>query len=509
MRKIVLALALLAAMLFCVSAAAETYFIDEISASIDIPNEFVVLTEDNLSNYDQWLQARGTGMEQTLEDFRARGVKLQAWDDESNYCFELRAVQNQRIEMIYDVNEQTEEGRREYRTSHYPKNEYENYDFSSSEWKNTGENGRFLVLKYIFRDNSEILHRGLMRRTIRNGYQIDLDLRVYGRKTNDKDNSKLNKIWNTFHFTEILPLPPKAAAKIAFTSEPPVETNQRSFEIKGTAEAGVHFTAVIMRLNDPEPIVVEATAGKNRNFSLPINLPKDGVYVITLVAEFQENEVMELIYPVTFQSSLLAVNFTSEPGEVSTQDEVKFAGTAEPSSSLQVLVNNEAFVSKKVTAEGRFSVSVPTTEEGPYEVALIFSKKGLADRRFLFSFTRKWTDGDMMEYLQKQSISPTYAQLVSGMKNYEGRIMAFRSYILDISPSGDEYVIRMAMNRKNGNYSNIFLVTTDQEVSFGVGERVMMYGTCEGMSLSTGTADDDAQEESYPCFALLLFASLE
>jgi len=95
------------------------------------------------------------------------------------------------------------------------------------------------------------------------------------------------------------------------------------------------------------------------------------------------------------------------------------------------------------------------------------------------------------------------------MKNYEGRIMAFRSYILDISPSGDEYVIRMAMNRKNGNYSNIFLVTTDQEVSFGVGERVMMYGTCEGMSLSTGTADDDAQEESYPCFALLLFASLE
>ena len=37
----------------------------------------------------------------------------------------------------------------------------------------------------------------------------------------------------------------------------------------------------------------------------------------------------------------------------------------------------------------------------------------------------------------------------------------------------------------------------------------MMYGTCEGMSLSTGTAEDDEDEESYPCFALLLLASLE
>ena len=509
MRKILFVLTLILAVCFCAAATAETYIIDEIKASLDIPSEYVVLTESNLSNYDQWLRARGSSMEETLADFRARGVKLQAWADENTRCFEVRAIKNQRIDMIYDVNEQSEAVRRDYRTSHYPNNEYEGYDFASSEWKNTGENGRFLILKYVMRDSSEILYRGLMRRTIRNGYQIDLDMQVYGRKTTDTDNSKLNKIWNTFKFIDIDPLPPKAAAKISFTSEPPEETNQKSFTIAGSAEAGVKFTAVLMRLNDPAPVVVEAVANKNKTFSLPINLPKDGVYVITLTAEYHENEVLELIYPVTYQSTLLAVNFTSEPGNVATQEQVKFAGTAEPGASMQVLVNGEAFVDKKVTAEGKFSVTVEAPEEGPYEVALIFSKKGLADRRFSYSFTRKWTDGDMMAYLQKQSISPTYTQLLSGMANYEGRIMAFKSYILDISPSGDEYIIRMAMNRKNGQYYNIFLVTTDDEPSFGVGERVMMYGTCEGMSLSTGTVEDDVEEESYPCFALLLFATLE
>jgi len=509
MRKMLLWLVALAALLICTPAMAETYIIDELYASIAIPDDYIVLTERNLANYDQWLRARGTSMDAALADFQARGVKLQAWAEEEDICFELRAVQNQRTEMIFDVNEQSEAVRRDYRTSHYPGNEYAGYDFSTSEWKNTGENGRFLILKYIMRDNSEILYRGLMRRTIRNGYQIDLDLQVYGRKTTDKDNSKLNKIWDTFDFIEIQPMPPKAAARIAITDEPPAETNEKSFKIEGTAESGVKFTAVVMRLNDPEPFLVEATANKSGQFSLPVTLPKDGVYVITLVAEYQDNEVLELVYPVTYQSTLLAVNFTTEPGEVSTQDSVKFAGTGEPGASIQVFVNSEAFVTKKVTNEGKFSITVDANEEGPYEVTLVFSKKGLADRRFTFSFTRKWTDADMLAYLKKQSISPTYAQLIDGMEKYEGRIMSFRSYILDVSPSGDEYIVRMALNRKNGKYSNIILVTTGQEPNFAEGERVMMYGTCEGMSLSTGTVDDDVEEESYPCFALLLFASLE
>ena len=95
------------------------------------------------------------------------------------------------------------------------------------------------------------------------------------------------------------------------------------------------------------------------------------------------------------------------------------------------------------------------------------------------------------------------------IQKYEGRSVTYRAYIMDVSQSGAEYIIKMALSRKNGKYSNYILVTSESEPSFETGERVTMYGTCEGMSLSTGTAEDDAEEASYPCFDLLLFASLE
>ena len=144
-----------------------------------------------------------------------------------------------------------------------------------------------------------------------------------------------------------------------------------------------------------------------------------------------------------------------------------------------------------------------------YEAVLAFSKKNLADRRFTFTFTRKWTEEDMMDYLNEQSISPSYSQLIDKMEGYEGRIMDYKAYIVDISESGDMYIIRMALNRKNDEYSNIILVTSEEKPNFQVDERVMMYGTCAGMSLSTGVEGEEEDPESYPCFELLLFASLE
>ena len=269
------------------------------------------------------------------------------------------------------------------------------------------------------------------------------------------------------------------------------------------------LTAVVMGLSYPEPIVTEVTVGKNGKFALPINLPREGVFLITITGEYQGEEVAELAYPVTYQRTLLTVNFTSKPGDTVSQDEVEFAGTAEPSATIQIFLNGEEVMTKKVTSAGKFSFSLDAEEEGVYEATLAFSKKGLADRRFTFSFTRKWTEEDMMDYLKEQAISPSYSQLIDKMEGYEGRIMDYKAYITDISESGDVYIIRMALNRKSGEYSNIILVTADEKPNFQVDEQVMMYGTCAGMSLSTGVEGEEEDSESYPCFELLLFASLE
>ena len=66
-------------------------------------------------------------------------------------------------------------------------------------------------------------------------------------------------------------------------------------------------------------------------------------------------------------------------------------------------------MTKRVTSAGKFSFSLDAEEEGVYEAVLAFSKKNLADRRFTFTFSRKWTEEDMMDYLTSSPFRPPTA----------------------------------------------------------------------------------------------------
>ena len=55
----------------------------------------------------------------------------------------------------------------------------EGYKIESAEWKKTAQ-GRFLMLKYKRNWNGET-YRGYARKTIKNGYTILLDYKVFGR----------------------------------------------------------------------------------------------------------------------------------------------------------------------------------------------------------------------------------------------------------------------------------------------------------------------------------------
>ncbi|MDD3410191.1 MAG: hypothetical protein PHY12_05205 [Eubacteriales bacterium] len=507
MRKGWLVLLLAVLTLLAVGAAcAETYVFDDIRGTMEIPDTYVVLTPSNLTTYDEWLQSRGSSAEKLASDMSARGVLVQAWSSEYDMCFELTAVQNDQSKSLWDVNEQSTAVRGDYRLSHYPDNAYlaQGIDFSSADWKNT-PNGRFLVLRYVARESGQVDHRGLMRRTIRNGYEITFDMQIYGRNVTNKDNTELNKIWESFSFVEILPLPPAASAKINVTGAPPTETNSASFNFEGTASQGVKLTAVVMGLNYPDPILSEVEVGKNGKFKLPIKLPKEGVFLITVTADYQGETVAELAYPVTYQRTLLTVNFTTEVPEVITSDLLSILGTGEPGATIQVFINGESAFSKKVTAAGKFKVEIDTKSEGSYEVVLAFSKKTLADRRFTFKFTRDWSQTDMLRKLSSESISPAYATLVKKIDGYDGRTLEYKAYVADISQSGSDWIVKMAMGQKKGEYTNIFLVTCSDEPALTVGERVIVYGTCAGMSLPS---EDSEVSESYPCLELLQFASI-
>ncbi len=499
-------------LLFCFSAQAEVHVLDQIYATIDIPETYsVVMTPSNLDVYTTWLENRGTDVEIVRADFARRGVLLQCWPEEGETCLESTAVQNDRTLGIFDVNQQSEDMRASYRLGHYPNNDYlsQGYDFSSSSWTKLDGN-RFLALKYVRRDGGEVLCKGFMRRTIYNGYQITLDMQVFGRNATDKDNTALNKVWKTMTFVETLPMPAVASAKINITSAPPEETNERDFHIKGTAANGVHLTAVVMGMSYDGSILYEDTADKSGKFDIPIELPKEGVFLITFFAEYEGEEVLEIAYPVTYQRMLLMVNLDTQVPSDLNVDELVLLGDSVPGAEIQAFLDGETLDGKRVNGEGRFKLTIDVAEEGPHELVLVFSKKGLADRRLTYNFNRKWTDDDMLNYLKKQDVKPTYAHLLNKTANYEGSIVGYKAYLLDASQNGDGWLVRMALSKDDGKYKNIILVTSNEEPSFAAGDRVMMYGTFAGISVAvSGDENEESETSNLPLFELLLFATLD
>ena len=494
-----------------IPACAEIFVLDEIYASIEIPDEYIVINEYSIDSYATWLEARGTSKEETLSDFEKRGVLLQAWSKEGDICFEVTAVTNKEILNVFDLNEQSSTYRGTYRTGHSPHNIYEDqgYHFANASWNNT-DNGRFLVMQYTKKNNTETSHKGFMRRTIRNGYEITLDLQVHGRNSVSKDNNTLNGIWNTFSFIEILPLPAQAQAQIQITLPPPVETNSKTFEIQGSAAKGVELTAVVMGLSHPDPIVSTTTLAKTGKFKMPIELPKEGVFLLTLLGEHMGEEVIELAYPITYQRSLLTIFFNTEVPTTVTTKELIIAGKGEKSASIQTFVNGEAYPNKKITSEGKFKITIDTEDEGEYEVVLVFSKKGLADRRFIFNITRHWTQEDMIEHLQKQAKKPSYSSLSTQEKDYLGVIIGYKGYLLNTQQSGESYVSQIALSKKSDEYNNVILVTSKMVPPAAEYEQIMMYGTYTGMSIPPN--ENEGQTENnpvYPCFDLLLYSSVE
>lgn len=499
-------------LLLAVSASADSYVLDDIYASVEIPDSYIVLTPDNASSYAEWLIGRGTTSEIATNDMLSRGVLLQCWSkDDEDVCFELTATQSDYTQNVFDVNEQDTSMRATYRLSHYPNNDYADagYDFSSSTWKKT-DNGRFLILRYVFQENGQTAYRGLMRRTIRNGYEISFDMRVYNRSVTNKDNANLNTIWESFNFIEVLPLPPAASAKINVTSAPPEETNESDFDFAGTAAEGVTLTTVVMGLNYPTPMVSTEVVGSSGKFSMPIELPKEGSFMVTVTAVYQDEEVMSLYYPVTYQRTLLTVSITTDVPTSVTSDELEIKGTATPKSLLQVFVNEEVVYNKKVASTGKFTVTLDVGEEGTYDVVMVFSKPGLADRRFTYSIAREWSEADTLAYLKGEAIKPSYNTLINKIEGYDSRIMGYQCYLVDVVQSGDDWILKMALTKKTSGYSNIILVVTNNEPEYAVDTKLMMYGRCVGMSLpanEAGISDEDTA--SYPTFELLLLTTLE
>ena len=231
------------------AALAQEQVFSGIHAGLTLPEGVyqTVLTPANLEANAAFIQSQGGTAEAWQADFAARGILLQAYDTQNDRVLVVSALQDVDAQQLFDINAHTSAERAKYRTAHGASGAYSvlGYRYDSVSWKNFPKVGRFLQLRYTYREGGEIVRRGYQRRTIRNGHTITVDMQVFGRQLTGKDNTALNKVFDTFTFSQILPVPPLPLT-LDETSTAPVETGKSSFTMRGKTKPEASLRAVLI-----------------------------------------------------------------------------------------------------------------------------------------------------------------------------------------------------------------------------------------------------------------------
>ena len=513
-RKTLLAFLILILLASFGAAAAETeYALTPCSGRMSIDeNIYVVLTPDNLGEHPDLLRNINKTKEELLADWEARGVQLQAWTKKLDACLEVICVQDEESQQFFDLERQTRQVRNEYLQLHRESNKkyiQMGYTFMKLEWKKQKLGGNFLKFEYK-RLLDTGLCRGLMRKTVRNGWSVILDYQVFNRLPRKTDESYLNKIANTISFDVVEPASVdapaassggegegdaqtqavaagSAAGLLNITVAPPVETNTDTFTIEGHTSPGAHIIGVAMRWSASNALKFTADAKASGNFKLKITLPEEGVWLVTLNLEINGTIVADKVFETTtFSRTLLPVVLSQEIPEKISGNELVIAGTTSKGVDIQCIVSNSAAPDStfndavRTNGTGKFRFKVPTSAEGTYDITLVFAKKGYNTKRLTYIAARSYSDQDVASMSASKAIHPAYATLCKKLDTYVGQAMVYKAYIVDVTQSGEEWTITAALKKNKKGYSDYLIFDSKTDPGLAVDTQVKIYGVCAG-----------------------------
>lgn len=467
----------------------------------------VVLTKDSLESGASFLEKAGMTLEQAQGMFENDGVLMLALNEKDGVRLVLTALEDVDAGTIFNINEQPDEVRRNYRVSHTNGTAYGvlGFTYQTAEWKRYDGN-RFLSTKYYLKENDETLYRGYQRRTIYNGYTITLDWQIYGRGMRTTDNATLEKIAKTIKFTQTLPMP-ALPCRLALSSVVPTETNQKKLTLAGTTNPGAAMSAVMVSATTQNAETFTATAGKSGSFKLPITFPSQGVFYITLTVNATGALENVFSYTVTYRENLLPLTITTTVPDTVTEDKLVISGVSTQGAKAQCSVNGKT-TSKTVGSKGTFSFTIDTSAEGKYDVLLMFSKKNLETKQINYVFERVFTAEERLKKIRDGASSPSYANLSKSVDSYDGRLLGYTGYIVEKGSAASQTVLTVALSYNKGanKYSQFIVVISEEAVDFPLYAKVRVYGVREG---SYEFASEDGKSTYYPRLTAQLVESGE
>ena len=490
MRKSFLLILFLLLLAACTFAYAETeYALEACSGKMQISEDnYIVITPSNLADHPDLLSSIGKSQEELLQDWTERGVVLQAWTKKKDVCLEVSVFQDAESDLYYDLEQQSRQVRNEYLKLHQKaeKNSQVGYSLFNIEWKKQKLGGNFLKYEYKHTVGNTI-ERGHARKTVRNGYTILLDYKVFGRRPTASDDSYLNKIANTVEFEVKSTDQPAATGLMTITTYPPKNTNTGTFTIEGTAYPESEIIFVAMRYAETATAHHYNTiTNKRGQFKINVVLPETGVYhtAINMYVNNSEKPVADqILNEINYNKSVLPYTLDNPIPEQLTTDELVISGHTDKGVTIQCLVTtaNSTFdKTVRTNGTGLFKFKVPTKDEAEYDIVLSFTKTNLNSERVHVTATRNLSARDVQDRTVEKALHPAYNTLVRNINSYIGETIWFDAYVLSVEQNGDEWLIKAAAKKNGNKYSNFLYYSSSADPSLTVGEKIRLYGICRG-----------------------------
>ena len=466
-----------------------------------------VLTPETLEAEAEWLTGKGLALAEVKQRYEEDGVLLEAYDSPNSRVLVVSAIEDSDGRDYFDVNTQDVAMRKVYRQSHTNGTLYGllGYKYDSSVWRNYGSNlARFLKLKYSLTVGGDLICRGYQRRTIRNGYTITLDMQVTGRKQTDADETLLDRMMSGLYFTEVMDTPADTC-RLTLTEEPASETTSEKMTIAGKTEAGATVTATLISLTDSKTATFSAVANKSGKFSISMKFPSQGTFSLTVLATTTDGRTAQRSTSVMYQRDYIPLNFKTTVPAVLPEDSLTVSGTTVSGVKTQISVTGPTTMQKSTTSKS-FKFTVDTSKEGTYQILITATKKGMSPRTVTFTAARTLTDAERLERAKKKAESVKYSALKSGISRYAGHTIVMTGYVMETRQTGDEWVVKLAINRSGSTYKDLIYVICKEDPKLEVLEHVRMYGTLSENTYVEVVEGSGTSE--YPRFELLLFETM-
>lgn len=544
-------LALLAAV--CTSALADqTCPLSPCPAQVTIKDKKrTILYAEDLEKHPEILSLLNMTKDEAVADWQARGVVLQAWSNPltSRYSYiEITVNQDDEAKQFTDLVHLKDKNT----WASYEKAVKESEALASDGYtflkfqtdiksQQSPNNNSFLMLRYK-RSVPQGEYYGYMARTVYLGYTICLDLKFPTQKPPDSVATELTNIMKSFKTDESVAAEAAAAAEqqaasspegqasspeggsdvqeessdIIITKKPPTQTITNSFKVEGTTFPGKQVIACLMRIGYDEPIRFTTTSHEKKGtFSLTITIPEpeETDWVLTLNVYDGENEdahlIAETVFPyITYKKTLIPVTYDSVVPSSFAGEELVITGETIKNVDVQCLVtmtDGPYNWTKQIRTNGtgRFTFKIPFSDEGEYNVILVFSKKGQDTHRDTFVISHILTEEARRVQIRKSAKTVGYSVLSSnGAGAYIGQTLRFNNvYIKEVQQSGEQWLIIAAGQKTGDHYSQLLYFFYDTDPGFEVDERHTFYGKCTGMY----SYESEESVESYPQFDLLLW----